>query len=393
MPLRLFSDTSYDAVLEDLEDHRLNGLVWSGHLAEHIDSWVVMVEKEGVMAGVISTGDRVFRVRFAGSGLHVIEEMDPLSVRWTANDAVIPDLASGFSSSSFQSSSTESTSTEIDVLMVYTNKAAKVLVKNKSKYWWVEETDKKRAIESQARLSIAVANAALKNSKIKAHFRLVGVKKVKGRGSGDFSEDLYRLWDPDDGFMDNVHGLRNQLGADFVVLILGKVEKDVGGRGYVVPATDPSAADLALSVVRSSTLWWTTVAHEIGHNMGLVHNPENDSLPAQYRSHPFARGYRDEANGLATVMSYTKGCAKCWLSIPHFSNPKVKWKGASQPSDPHLLQPMCHGDELDRLPEIVFPTCGLPTGTSEFNSARSIKKNVAIFAAHRACQVDCQPVE
>jgi len=392
MPLRLFSDTSYEAVLEELEDHRRNGLVWRGHLADHLGSWVVMVEHRGVMAGVISTGERIFRVRFAGLGLHAIEEMDPLSLRWTGNDAVVPDLGSGFDSRTSQFQTNDmvgATSTEIDVLMVYTNKAARVLLKNR--YFWVDETDKKRAIESQAMLSIAVANGSLKNSKVKAHFRLVGVKKLKGRGSGDFSDDLGRLQDPADGFMDSVHDLRDQLGADFVVLILGKAPKDVGGTGYVVPATHPSAPDFAFSVVRSPSLWWTTVAHEIGHNMGLVHNPENDSAPADHRSHPFARGYRDEANGLATLMAYTKGCDDCWLDIPHFSNPKVTWQGKSRPSDPEILQPKCRGDESPQHPDVLFPVCGIATGTSDFNSARSIKKNMKVFAAHRVCRVDCQP--
>lgn len=394
MPLRLFSDASYEAVLEDLKENRRNGLVWRGYLVDQPYSWLVMVEHKGAMAGVISTGDRIFRVRFAGLGLHVVEEMDPLSIRWRGDDAVVPDLTSSIPlpADQFQTSATGDTdSTAIDVLMVYTNKAARVLVKNKTKYWWVRETDKKRAIKTQAMLSIAVANAALENSRIKAHFRLIGIKKVKGRGSGDFADDLDRLRDPADDYMDNVHALRSQLGADFVVLILGKFDKDAAGMGYVVPATHPSSPDHAFSVVRSSYLWWTTVAHEIGHNMGLVHNPEDDNSPASHRSHPFARGYRNKAAGLATVMAYTTGCDDCWLSIPHFSNPRVKWKGTSRPSDPAILQPKCRGDESPQHPEILFPVCGIATGTSDFNSARSIKKSLKVFEAFRTCQVDCQP--
>lgn len=393
MPLRLFEDASYVAVLEDIYDHPRNGLVWRGHLAERFNSWVLLVEHRGVMAGVIATGDRIFRVRYVGAARHVIEEMNPRTLRWRGNDAVIPDLASEIPppvAGSGWTTAAESTDVEIDVLMVYTRKAAKRLVKNPDKYWWVDETDKTRAIESQARLSIAVANAALANSRVKAHFRIVGIKKIKGRSTKDYSLDLDRLAEPDDGFFDDAHAWRDQLGADFVVGILGKPDSDAAGVAYVIPAKSPSSPELAFSVVYSPALWWTTVAHEIGHNMGLVHNPENDSAPPAWRSHPYARGYRDEEAGLATLMSYTDGCDKCWNDIPHYSNPRVKWKGKSQPSDPELLQPTCRGEEPSHVTDILFPVCGTPTGTADFNAARSIKKNRAIFANHRDCRVDCQ---
>jgi len=167
----------------------------------------------------------------------------------------------------------------------------------------------------------------------------------------------------------------------------------VGGTGYIVPASHPRAPDFAFSVVHSPQLWWTTVAHELGHNMGLVHDPSNDTMPSEWRSHPYARGYRNEAKGLATLMAYEKGCWACWLDIPHYSNPKVRWRGESQPSDPDLLQPTCKGDEPPWAPDIAFPVCGTKTGKKKFNSAKSIRKNRGIFATYRGCRVSCQPGE
>ena len=396
VPLRLFSDTSYQAVLEDLDDHPLNGRVWRGRLVDHVNSLVVMVEHGDVLAGVVSTGERIFRVRFIGNGVHAIDEVDPLSLRSVIDDAVVPNLMARSFASTSSSHAPQGTSaggTVLDVLMVYTKKAADILVKNPEKYWYVEERDWRRAIESQAMLSIAVANEALKNSRTKTEFRLVGVEKIKGKGSKDFGEDLDRLMDPTDGFADNVHELRDQYGADFVVLVLGRAAKNAGGRGFVSAANDPYAAHFAFSVVKSSYLWWTLVAHELGHNMGLVHNPEHDSIPARYRSHRYSRGYRDEAKGLATIMAYTEGCADCWLDIPHFSNPKVKWKGRSQPSNPRILQPECRGDEPGHLPDILFPVCGTRTGSKDAKAAKSIKRDRNRFAAFRQCRVDCAGVE
>ena len=257
IPLRLFSDSSYEAVLEKFVDDPGHGLVWRGRLLDHPGSWVVMVEQGAVMAGVISTGDRVFRIRFAGYGLHAIEEMDPRSLQWFADDTAaaspaVEPFASGSEVDVAQPA--EAGDTEIDVLMVYTGKAGRVLVNDPDRYWFVDETDARRAIESQAMLSIAVANAALDNSRTRATLRLVGVKKIQGRGSKDSGLDLDRLAHPSDGVWDNVHDLRNRYGADFVVLIIARMEEDVGGRGYVVPASSPFAADFAFSIVRSSLL-------------------------------------------------------------------------------------------------------------------------------------------
>ena len=163
IPLRLFRDAAYDAVLEEAEDPRLNGFVWKGRMVDHDNSWVVMVDHDGVMAGVVVCDNKVFRLRYAGSGRHVLEEVNPRSLRWSGQDAVTPGL---FAQSFATSVATGSHQLNgygdpvLDVLMVYTTKAGKILVKKPDKYWHVDETDWKRAIESQARLSIAVANAA-----------------------------------------------------------------------------------------------------------------------------------------------------------------------------------------------------------------------------------------
>ncbi|MEJ2085816.1 MAG: M12 family metallo-peptidase [Acidobacteriota bacterium] len=396
VPLEMFDDPTDGAVLENRTEDRLNGLVWRGRLADYEDGWVILVEHDGVMAGVVSDGERLFRIGYVGGGRHVIEEIDPRSLAKSTNDAVVPDALAPETQwplqaeAAFDPDAGVETLTEIDVLMVYTRKAARHLVKNRHRYFWIEESAPRRAIESQARLAIAVANAALENSRVQARLRLVAVTKIAGKGTSNSSRDLARLAEPDDGRFDKAHVLRQRLGADFVVMLVGKASPELGGIGYIVPATHPVAPNLAFSIVRSSALWWTTVAHEIGHNMGLVHDPDHDTTPAFARSHPYSRGYRNEAMGLATLMAYEDGCAACWLNIPHYSNPKVRWAGDTRPSHPRLVQPSCQGDEPANHPDIQFPVCGVKTGSGGFNAAKSIHKDRKIFAAFRPCEVDCR---
>lgn len=393
MPLKLFADATYDAVIEERQTDRRGNLVLRGHLAEYPGSWLVLIERRGVLAGVVATGERLFRVRYVGEGLHAIDEFDPRSLEPPGDDAMYPDLegyvatgAVGSGQNTVAAPGIERAAagkSVIDVLFLYTQKSAKKVLEK----FWVDTNNAKEAIESQIELSVAVMSAAVKNSKVKAKVRLVGIEKINGKGSGKLSKDIRALTNAGDGKFETAQPLREQYGADFVVLVVAKDKEGFAGRGWQLPASDPSSPNLAYSVVVSGSLWWMTVAHEIGHNMGLGHDPSNDTLGPGARSYSYSQGFRNEAKGLATLMAYTTGCAACWNTIPHYSNKKVKWRGRSQPSDPDLIQPGCKGNEP--IGGISFPVCGTKTGSNKANTAKSVNKTRNIFAKHRECKVDC----
>jgi peptidyl-Asp metalloendopeptidase len=69
-------------------------------------------------------------------------------------------------------------------------------------------------------LAVAETNTAYSRSAVIPRLRLVHQEEVSYTESGDFSTDLNRLTNPSDGFMDNVHALRNAHGADLVSLII-----------------------------------------------------------------------------------------------------------------------------------------------------------------------------
>lgn len=78
-------------------------------------------------------------------------------------------------------------------------------------------------------------NTGMINSGVLITGNLVHAEEVSYTETGDIGIDLDRMLDSDDGYMDNIHdqggvvGLRNQYGADFVVLL---VDCDCGGVGY-----------------------------------------------------------------------------------------------------------------------------------------------------------------
>jgi hypothetical protein len=74
---------------------------------------------------------------------------------------------------------------------------------------------------------------------------------------------------------------------------------------------------------RSCAVGNLSFAHELGHNMGSHHNPENGSNP----TYPFGFGHYVNAN-YRTVMSYVDPCPNGCTRRPYFSNPEVIFGGA-----------------------------------------------------------------
>jgi hypothetical protein len=189
---------------------------------------------------VVSTPDRLFRIRYAGRGLHAIDEMDPAVLDSSVNDAVAPDgapdepMGDGLAPESRSATAAgDDEPVIVDVLFLYTKLASTMLLDDVD----TGQKTAKKAIKSQVQLSIAIANQSLENSKVDAQFRIVGLKKVNYEPLGDTTEDLRLLRTPDDGVLDKAQRLREKFGADLVSLVLEKVTPGIAGLGYQVPTT------------------------------------------------------------------------------------------------------------------------------------------------------------
>jgi hypothetical protein len=157
--------------------------------------------------------------------------------------------------------------------------------------------------------------------------RLAGTAEVDYAGAGDLGVDLAAVRSTSDGKMDEIHAMRNSLGADLVALV---VETDPKYCGIAYVLTSPSSTSSAasgFSVVKRTCMTGYSFAHELGHNMGSQHDWYMTSAAGAYR---YSHGHIDLDGGFRTIMSYSNLCSDLGRSctrIAYFSNPNIRSGG------------------------------------------------------------------
>ena len=196
----------------------------------------------------------------------------------------------------------------IDVAVVYTPAAREAL-------------GGAAATEAQIDLMIAMTNQDLAESNANVRVALAGRSEVNYTETGSGLLDLGRLADPSDGHMDEVHALRDRVGADLVSLMVE--DSSVCGIANLVGAF-------------SVTIQGCAFSHELGHNFGLRH--DRYEWGGGTLAHP-AYGYVNQRAFTAgaapssrwiTIMAYATQCHDAYAScsdVPRFSNPHQSHNG------------------------------------------------------------------
>ena len=150
----------------------------------------------------------------------------------------------------------------------------------------------------------------------------VGCRVLAQPSSLSLSVDLNRISSINDGFYDEVHAWRNELGADVVQMVVPTDINGAAGIGFI-NATMLSAFSV---VVEQYAVGYMSGPHEIGHNVGMHHTIENASSPNS--AFPYGYGWRAQLGaGWRTVMAYAPGDR-----IPYWSTPLVTCPGT--PAEP-----------------------------------------------------------
>lgn len=286
---------------------------WTGTIPSSPLASATFVSNGSMLQGSIRTLDAAYSIEPVGrDGLHVVRQMDSTQLP-PEMEPMVPDLVEEPADVYLPQ---PDDGTVFDVLVVYTATAR-------------AEAGSDDAIRLRIALGVAETNAAYANSGILPRLRLVGaepVDYVEEPTDGGMSADLLRLRIANDGVMDGVHARRDALGADMVQLIVGP-QRGSCGQAYLMTGLSAGFATHAFGVTAYACISPNySFGHELGHNMGSHHAPE-DVGPGANALYPYSFGYKDPLRQFRTVMAYACSSGNC-PRVLNFSNPLVSRSGA-----------------------------------------------------------------
>ncbi len=190
------------------------------------------------------------------------------------------------------------------------------------------------SIEAAITTAISNMNIANVNSGVNPGitFNLAHAAEVDYTESGSTSTDLIRLANGSDDFMDNVQLMRTTFQADLVSLVVGSPTSTCG-IGYVNTSSTNYTASAGYNVVVYNCVVSNySMAHELGHNMGLRHDRYVDLSNTPCAHH---HGYVNQAAFVPgasstkrwrTILAYNDQCAASGFNcnrLNYWANPLV----------------------------------------------------------------------
>ncbi len=326
--LDLFDDASLLAVFDRKESGWGGAQIWTGYVAGAQQSEITLAFKDEVMSGNIRADGLFYQIRYTESGLHFVYEIDQQAFPEDAEPLVPDGLPSEPEAGAAGDMLAQDSCTDIDVMVVYTDDARAA-------------AGGATAMNELIDIAISETNTGYANSGISQRMDLVYTAEVSyDETSFNWDTTLNRLTGKTDGYMDEVHTLRDTYKADAVVLIVNNTA--YCGIAWVMRTLSASFESSAFSVVsRSCATGYYSLAHETGHNFGSMHDRANSSFPGVF---DYSYGYQAPDGTFRTVMAYAEGCPGSCPRINYWSNPDVYYGGqptgviytASNSADNHL---------------------------------------------------------
>lgn len=307
LTLNLFDDVTFTAIQTGTETGSSGTQIWLGELEGVAGSSVTLVTLDNVMVGNIRTQTDLYQVNYLGNDIHAISEVDMLAFPAEVHLHDLPE----YEETSVEENDPDAVADDgsvVTVMVAYTSAAR-------------QAAGGTNAMLSTINLAVSETNQGYNNSDVAFDLQLVHTTEVNYTETGDYLDDLNRFTDTSDGYMDNVHSLRDSYKADVMSLITESMT--ACGVGWMMGTPSTSFASHAFNVVkRSCATGYYSFAHEIGHNMGSHHDRANASSPPYY---DYAYGYQAPNEAFRTIMAYNcdNGCTR----VNYWSNPNKYYGG------------------------------------------------------------------
>jgi YVTN family beta-propeller protein len=338
--IAFFDDAVFNIVIQASEQTHSGGTALVGYVPGDLASSAVVVDNDGVLSvGVYVAGKRYridgdATIGYTAMQVPAKPAMDEAALKGLVDDVVTPPAAIAEATAEADAKLKPDQRTQsitpkaaddgsiIDVMVVYTQ-AARVAAGGVAQ------------MNANVDAQIAFTNLIYLNSNVVQRLRLVYKGEVN-YVERDVFKDLYSMAHPSDGIADEVPILRDIYQAD-VVSVWG-VWPQVGGVAYGNPVENQFSGVYAYNIINAPAATqpgMTVFAHELGHNMGLMHDvfvqpgttkvtPEGSTVLTEIT---YAHGYVDVVNRFRTVMSTADQCAITFgadcAAIPFHSNPAL----------------------------------------------------------------------
>lgn len=303
LEIPLLDGKIYRAKRLSIENRAMDDYTWRGRISVgKFEDDVILTFRKGFVSGLIYAPKAVYEIVPKGKKQILVE----------LNQELFPECGGGINSNEKVEIQTDhnalvsvDSGDRIDVLVVYTTATKNILGGDLQ-------------AQTLAQQAVDATNAAYINSKIRQRVRLIHAQEWLYTETASGSTDLSNLRADT-----AIQALRDTHKADLVAMI-GEIQ-GACGVGYLMGSNQTSGnPNNAFTVTaRSCAVGNLSFAHELGHNMGSQHNPENGSGP----TYPFAFGHYVNGN-YRTVMSYADPCPSGCTRRPYFSNPEIIFSGA-----------------------------------------------------------------
>ncbi len=269
--LNLFDDVVLTGVVERTAPTFSGGYALSGRIVGEPFGDLTLVVNGETVAGTVRTQAGTYRIRSVGAGRYAVSEVAEPRLECEVLEPPVaepgrhdeePGPPAGVEA---RGASTRS-ETVIDVAIFYTP----AVRKRKGGH------DEIRTVIDEM---VALTNRIYEQSGVQQRIAPVAVEEVVGYEERGTSGDVYRLANGSDGHMDEVHGVRDRVAADVVMLV-----RTSGGAAFL-----KANAGSAFGVTKPLG---TTLAHELGHIMGLYHDRYVDCRSGGCKGYAF--GYTNQ---------------------------------------------------------------------------------------------------